>query len=76
MTETLGVLAIASDGSVEQWDGAKPARGVMLRWFADDILDFPDYGYDIYRAPVGDATPFRFDEAAVRTLRGKRRGPR
>jgi hypothetical protein len=71
---SLVLIGVGSDGqSVEQWDGHRPAVGVMLRWFPPEDLGYPDFGFDVYRAFVGDVLPFRFDDAAVADLVGKSR---
>lgn len=45
----------------------------MLRWFLPDDLGYPDFGFDVYGAFVGDVLPFRFDNAVVADLAGQRR---
>jgi hypothetical protein len=54
VNDELILLAVGSDGSVEQWDGVPAQRGILLRWFHRSDLGFPDYGYDLYRARVPD----------------------
>src|SRR5262249_47446680 len=70
---SFGLVGVGSNGSVEQWDGHRPPVGVMLRWFLPDDIGYPDFGFDIYRAYVGDVLPFRFYDAAIADLIGKQR---
>ncbi len=43
------VFGVGSDASVDQFDGCRATRGIMLRWFLPD-LDFPPFGFDVHRA--------------------------
>lgn len=64
------VFGIASDASLDQWDGHKAPRGIMLRWFLPD-LDFPPFGFDIYRAAIPDIPPLPFDDINVAAVSGQ-----
>ncbi len=57
MPDDLVLFGVASDGSVEQWDGLQTPEGILLRWFHARDLGFPDYGYDLYRSRVPDIPP-------------------
>ena len=46
----LALFATGSDGSTPQWDGKKTPEGILLRWLMEDMSDFPDFGFDVYRA--------------------------
>jgi hypothetical protein len=61
VNDDLALLAVGSDGNVEQWDGETAPTGIMLRWFHRPDLGFPDYGYDLYRAHVPDIAPLVWD---------------
>lgn len=54
MTRDLLLVGVGSDGSIKKWDGGTAPRGIMLRWFLGKGLDFPYYGFDLYRADVPD----------------------
>jgi hypothetical protein len=43
----------------------------MLRWFMPDGLDFPDYGFDVYRALVPDVPPLPFNDLNVPFVEGQ-----
>jgi len=64
------VFGVASDASVDQYDGHRPPRGIMLRWFLPD-LDFPAPGFDVYRAVVPDIPPLPFDDINVAAVSGQ-----
>ena len=70
MSAAIVVFGIASDASVEQWDGCRAARGIMLRWFLPD-LDLPPLGFDVYRATIPDIPPLPFDDTNVAAVSGK-----
>ncbi|WP_156404595.1 hypothetical protein [Curvibacter sp. PAE-UM] len=65
------VFGLASDGSVEQWDGHPTPTGIMLRWFVRKELGFPELGFDIYRAQVPDTPPLPFNDLNVPLVQGK-----
>ena len=69
--DALTVFAVASDGSTDQWDGHNTPRGVLLRWFMPDDVDFPDYGFDVYRALVPDVPPLPFNDLNVPFVEGQ-----
>lgn len=54
MGNDLALFAVASGGSVPQWDGEQAVAGIMLRWLQRPGLGFPDYGYDLFRAEPGE----------------------
>lgn len=64
------VFGVGSDASVDQWDGYGATRGIMLRWFLPD-LDFPQLGFDVYRAAIPDIPPLPFDDINVAAVSGK-----
>jgi len=53
MNKELILISVASDGSVEQWDGLNTPKGILLRWFHGS-LGFPELGYDVFRAKITD----------------------
>jgi hypothetical protein len=63
--DELAIFGVASGGSVEQWDGHPTPAGILLRWFPPDGIDFPDLGFDVYRAAVPDVPPLPFNELNV-----------
>jgi hypothetical protein len=65
------VFGVASSGSVEQWDRHQTPTGILLRWFLDPALDYPDLGFDIYRATVPDVPPLPFNDLNVPAIQGK-----
>jgi hypothetical protein len=69
--DELAIFGVASDGSVEQWDGHQAPTGILLRWFPPDGVDFPDFGYDVYRAIVPDVPPLPFDGLNVPFVEGR-----
>lgn len=71
ITDDLTVFAVASDGSTDQWDGHKTPPGVLLRWFMPDGVDFPDLGFDVYRALVPDVPPLPFNDLNVPFVEGQ-----
>lgn len=64
------VFGVGSDASVDQWDSCGATRGIMLRWFLPD-LDFPQLGFDVYRAAIPDIPPLPFDDINVAAVSGK-----
>jgi hypothetical protein len=64
------VFGIGSDASIEQWDGYRASRGIMLRWFLPD-LDFPPFGFDVHRAAIPDIPPLPFDDINAAGVSGK-----
>jgi hypothetical protein len=63
-------VGVGSDGSVDQFDGCRAPRGIMLRWFLSD-LDLPQLGFDVHRATIPDIPPLPFDDINVAALSGK-----
>lgn len=70
MNDAIVVFGVASDGSTEQWDGHRTPPGILLRWFAPNGVDFPDFGFDVYRALVPDAPPLPFNDLNVPFVEG------
>ena len=68
--EAIVVFGVGSDASVEQWDGYRASRGIMLRWFLPD-LDFPPFGFDVHRASIPDIPPLPFDDINTQAVSGK-----
>ena len=64
------VFGVASDASVDQWDGHRAPRGILLRWFLPD-LDFPAFGFDVHRASIPDIPPLPFDDINTAAMSGK-----
>jgi hypothetical protein len=71
----VALFAVASDGSVNQWDGLAPPTGIMLRWFHSPDVGFPDFGYDIYRASRQQVLPITFDPATAASMAGRTHFP-
>ncbi|MFA7467995.1 MAG: hypothetical protein WCY82_06990, partial [Desulfotomaculaceae bacterium] len=65
MSNELIVIGVASDGSVEQWDGLNTPPGILLRWFHGS-LGFPQFGYDVFRAKITDYTVLDWAQLAER----------
>jgi hypothetical protein len=65
------IFGIASSGSVEQWDRHATPTGILLRWFLNPALNYPDLGFDIYRAIVPDVPPLPFNDLNVPAIQGK-----
>ena len=49
----------------------RSAAGILLRWFPPDDVDFPDLGYDVYRALVPDVPPLPFNGLNVPFVEGR-----
>ena len=64
------VFGVGSDASVDQFDGCRATRGIMLRWFLPD-LDFPPLGFDVHRAAIPDIPPLPFDDINIAAVSGK-----
>ena len=64
------VFGVGSDASVDQFDGCRATRGIMLRWFLPD-LDFPAFGFDVHRAAIPDIPPLPFDDINTAAVTGK-----
>jgi len=64
------VFGVGSDASIDQFDGCRAARGIMLRWFVED-LDFPPFGFDVHRASIPDIPPLPFDDVNTVAVSGK-----
>ena len=64
------VFGVGSDASVDQFDGCRATRGIMLRWFLPDI-DFPPLGFDVHRATIPDIPPLPFDDINVSLVSSK-----
>lgn len=73
MAEELVLLAVASDGSTEQWDGLPTEKGILLRWQAPVHLGFPPRGYQLFRARQPDFRGILWDQEAdaMRQLNGR-----
>jgi hypothetical protein len=69
--EEIALFAVGSEGVVDQWDGYKTPKGMLLRWFARPELGFPDYGYDIYRSRPPKTDPLPLSEKQVGLVGGK-----
>ena len=65
------VFGVASNGTVEQWDGHVTTVDILLRWFADPALGYPQFGFDIYRARVPDVPPLPFNDLNVPFVQGQ-----
>jgi hypothetical protein len=63
------VFGVGSDASIDQFDGYRAARGIMLRWFLPD-LDFPPFGFDVHRATIPDIPPLPFDDVNTAAASG------
>jgi hypothetical protein len=68
-TPGIVVFGVASDASVDQWDGHRAPRGILLRWFLPDF-DFPQFGFDVYRASIPDIPPLPFDDINTAAVSG------
>lgn len=60
---------MGSDGSVDQFNGCRATRGIVLRWFLPD-LDFPPFGFDVHRATIPDVPPIPFDDINTAAVAG------
>ena len=65
------VFGAASSGAVEQWDRHLTTVGILLRWFLDPPLNYPDFGFDLYRAIVPDVPPLPFNDLNVPSIQGR-----
>jgi hypothetical protein len=70
--DAIVVFGVGSDASVDQFDGCRATRGIMLRWFLPD-LDFPPFGFDVHRAAIPDIPPLPFDDINTAAVTGKPR---
>jgi len=68
-TPGIVVFGVGSDASVDQWDGHRAPRGILLRWFLPDF-DFPPFGFDVYRASIPDIPPLPFNDSNVAAVSG------
>jgi hypothetical protein len=62
MADELLLLAAASDGTTEQWDGLSTEPGILLRWQAQLALGFPPRGYELFRAVHPDFRGILWDQ--------------
>jgi len=71
VTEEIALFGVASDGTIEQWDGHPTPVGILLRWFEPGDVGFPDYGYDVYRARVPGPSSLPLSSKEVREMTGE-----